>query len=120
MTTATLTYLKLQKRIQTKVDSVSLPNVNWKIVFLTGFLAMAVSSVFYALQINDLTKGSYLVNSYQNKINELSDTNKDLQVNFAESSFLGQALAKAESLNFQKTTSIKYIKILDNSVAVVK
>jgi hypothetical protein len=75
--------------------------------------------VFYVWQINDLTRGSYLTVSYEKQISKLSDENKTLQVSFAESSFLGQALEKIKALNFQKTTSVKYMRILDDSVAVL-
>ena len=71
--------------------------------------------VFYVWQINDLTRGSYLSNSYEKQITKLSDENKNLQVSFAESSFLEQALVKIQALNFQKSTSVKYIQILDSS-----
>lgn len=74
-----------------------------------------VLSIFYVWQVNDLTRGSYSVDSYEKQISKLADENKNLQVSFAESSFLGQALVKIQALNFQKTTSVKYIQILDNS-----
>ena len=76
--------------------------------------------VFYVWQINDLTRGSYQINSYEKQISKLSDENKNLEVSFAESSFLGQALEKIQALNFQKTTSVKYIQISDSSVATVQ
>lgn len=73
--------------------------------------------IFYVWQVNDLTRGSYLVNSYEKQISGLSDQNKNLEVSFAESGFLGQALEKIQELNFQKTTSVKYIQVPDGSVA---
>lgn len=60
------------------------------------------------------------MNSYEKQITKLSDENKNLEISFAENSFLGQALQKIQALNFQKTTSVKYIRISDSSVAVVK
>jgi len=74
--------------------------------------------VFYVWQINDLTRGSYLMGSYEKQITKLSDENKNLQVSFAESSFLGQAMEKVQALNFQKTSSVKYIQVLDSSAKV--
>jgi len=76
--------------------------------------------VFYVWQINDLTKGSYLINSYEKQISKLSDENKNLEVSFAENSFLGQALEKIQALNFQKTTSVKYIQISGSPVATIQ
>ena len=119
MTTAVLGYSKIQKRIQSRVESASLPEVNWKIICVAGFLASLVLLIFYVWQINGLTRGSYLINIYEKQISRLSDENKNLQFSFAESSFLGEVLAKTQALNFQKVTSVKYIQILDNSVAAV-
>ena len=59
-------------------------------------------------------------NNYEQQISQLSDENNNLQVSFAESSFLGQAIEKIQGLNFQKTTAVKYIQIPANSVAIAK
>jgi len=61
-----------------------------------------------------------LTNSYEKQISQLSEENKNLEISFAESSFLGQALIKIKALNFQKTTSVKYIQILDGSAEVTQ
>jgi len=111
MTTAVLT---------SYIDSVEMPTINWKAVCFAGLIMSLFLLVFYVWQVNDLTKGSYLVNSYNKQISKLSDENKNLQVSFAESSFLGQALEKIQALNFQKTTSVKYIQVLEGSVATAK
>lgn len=117
MTTLALTYTRIQKKVQTGIDSVDLPLVNWKLVCLAGFSICLGLLVFYVWQINALTRGSYLINDYQKQITKLSDKNKNLQISFAENSFLGQALEKIHALNFQKTTSVKYIQVPDNFLA---
>jgi len=110
MTTATLA----------RIDSIELPSINWKVICFAGFFMALALLVFYVWQVNDLTRGSYFINSYEKQISQLSQENKNLQVSFAENSFLGQALLKVQALNFQKTTSVKYIQIPDNSVATVQ
>jgi hypothetical protein len=117
MTTAVLG-LRVQKKIQSKINFIDFPAVNWKAVCLLGFFMGLALLVFYVWQINDLTRGFYLINSYEKQISKLSDENKNLEISFAESSFLGQALVKIQALNFQKVTSAKYIQIPDNSVAI--
>lgn len=117
MTTATLSFHKVQKNLQVKINSVSFPEINWKALCIAGFVLSLALLVFYVWQINNLTQGSYLINSYEKQISKLSEENKNLQVSSAESSFLGQALEKIKALNFQKTTSVKYIQITGNSVA---
>jgi len=91
---------------------------NWKDICFAGFFISLSLLVFYVWQINSLTKGSYLINSYEKQTSQLSEENKNLQVSFAENSFLGQALTKIQALNFQKTTSVKYIQIPASSVAI--
>jgi hypothetical protein len=118
MTTATLNLYRVQKNLQAKMDSVDFPVVNWKSVCCIGFCMSLALLVFYVWQINDLTRGSYLTSTYEKQISALSQENKGLEVSFAESSFLGQALEKIQALNFQRTTSVKYIQILDSSAQV--
>lgn len=120
MTTTVLKLVSMGKKVQTKADSLDFPSVNWKMVCFLGLFMSLVLMGFYVWQINNLTKDSYLINSYGKQIGQLSEENKSLQVSFAESSFLGQALVKIQALNFQKTTSVKYIQIPDSSVAIVQ
>ena len=120
MTTIALNYSKVQKNLQTKVDSINLSAVNWRAVCFAGFFLSLALLVFYVWQVTDLTRGSYSINSYDKQITKLSSANKDLQVSFAESSFLGQALTKIQALNFQKTAVVKYIQIPDELVATTQ
>ena len=114
MTTATLS-LKIKKQTKSKAAAISLPNLNWKAVCLLGFVASLVLLVFYVWQVNDLTRGSYLINSYQRQVGKLSDENKNLQVSFAQNSFLGQVLQETQALNFQKVTSVQYVQVPDSN-----
>jgi len=120
MTTATLTMNRMHKNLKAKVDSVDLPVINWKMVCFAGFFMSLALLVFYVWQINALAKGSYTINNYEKEIAKLSDDNKNLQVSFAEKSFLGQAIVKIQALNFQKSTSVQFIQVPDSSVAMAK
>ena len=99
-------------------SSIDLPKINWKTICILGFFISLALLVFYVWQINDLTRGTYLTNNYEKQISKLSDENKNLEVSFAENSFLGQALEKVQALNFQKITSVKYIQVPADSVAI--
>ena len=120
MTTAILSLYKVQKNIQTKIDSMETPSVNWKAICLVGFFAGLSLLIFYAWQVNGLARGAYLINTYEKQISKLTDENKNLQISFAENSFLGQALVKVQALNFQRTTSVKYINVVDTSAVVAE
>lgn len=116
MTTAVL---KLQKTAKIKLESIEAPHLNWKTVCFISFAFFAAVIFFYAYQIVNLTKGYYIVNNYEKKIATLMQENKNLQFNFAESSFLAGVLEKAQALNFERTSStIKYIQVIDGPVAV--
>lgn len=115
MTTATLAYRVKQGR-----ESALTLGINWKIACFTLFFACLCLLAFYVWQVNYLTKGTYLINSYEKQVLQLSKEQKELEVIFAESGFLGQVQAKIKDLNFQKTTSVKYIQIPDNSLATTR
>jgi len=94
--------------------------VNWKLFFIAGLFLTFILLIFYAYQINELTKGAYLIKDYSKQIKILSQENKNLEINFAESSFLGQVEAKTEELGFKKTALVKYMQIMDLSFASAK
>lgn len=104
----------------TAIKAISLPRLNWKILLFVGLISVLLLLTSYTFLVLSLTKGAYLTNSYEKKIKLLVEENKKLQLTFAENSFLGYVDIKAENLNFEKTTSIKYIQVLDNSLAVAK
>ena len=120
MTTATLTYSRMRKNVFSKIRSIELPQVNWGIVLLAGIILCSFLLFFYIYQINVLTKGTYLISSYKNSIDNISEKNRKLEVSFAENSFLGEVLTKTQDLNFKKTTSVKYIQVLESSLAKAK
>lgn len=117
MTTATIS---IHHKIKTQVNSISLPSINWKLVCLFGFFMASALLIFYVYQVNYLTGGTYLISKYEKEANNLSQESKNLEVNFAESGFLGEVLQKTQELGFQKTTAVKYIQVPDSSLALVK
>ena len=117
MTTLALT---TYRGIHQRVKSLSLPNLNWKLISLLGILFFVAMLVSYVFLVNQLTKGVYLVKSYNKEVSTLSKENRRLETNFAESGFLGQVNQKAKNLNFEKTTAVTYVQVLDSPLAVVK
>ena len=117
MTTAVLKQLRAYNKLQAKAVSFAMPKINWKILSVSLFLLCFLLLVFYIYQIIDLTKISYSLNIYQNSIAKISRENKNLEVSFAENNFLAEVLQKAQEIGFQRTASITYVQILNNSVA---
>lgn len=94
--------------------------MKWKIFFFAGLATLGFCWFLHAYVLNQLTKGTYLMQDYEKRIEILSQERKNLKIAFAESGFMGSIEQKTRELNFEKTTEIKYIQILDNSVAVKK
>ncbi len=116
MTTITLSY----RAAQEKIRSAQLPKIYWKAyyaVMIAACLALLVSYIFF---INQLTGGTYLIKNYEKEINTLTAQNKDLQTSFAESGFLGNVQSKVASMDFQKTTNVTYVQLLNNSLGLAK
>lgn len=116
MTTLVLGY----RSIQSKVTSLSSKRINWKIVYLSGILFAVSMLVSYIFLVNQLTGGTYLIKSYDKEINLLSKENSILEVNSTHDSLLGQVMKKANELSFEKTKDIKYVQILESSLAKAK
>ncbi len=116
MTTLTLSV----RAVSHRVKSMQIPFLNWKVVYGATILSLAAGLVLYVMLINGLTQGSYLIKSYNREVDGLMTQSKDLQMNFAESGFLGNVQTRVRELSFEKTTEIKYIQILDNSLGMVK
>ncbi len=105
---------------QSKIAFVQIININVKLVYSLLALCCLAMLVFYILTINMLTAGAYLIKSDTRQLQALLAENDSLQTNVAQASFLGFAQEKAQELNFEKTTNIKYVQILQNSLAVAK
>ncbi len=117
MTTLALTYYR---GIHQKVKSLTFPNINWRPIFLLGILCVVAMLVSYVFLVNELTRGVYLVKNYNREISTLSRANKTLEMDFAESGFLGKVTQRARILNFEKTTEVTYIQIVDSPLAQVR
>jgi hypothetical protein len=94
-------------------ENVSNPSkINWKKLYFSGLFMFAVVLIFYVWQINDMAKGSFVLNKYESEINVLAQENRSLKVFFEEGSYMDKTVAKINDLNFQKVASVKYVQIL--------
>ena len=120
MTTAVLRHFSAYNGAHSKISSAVMPKINWKIIFIAGFLACSFFLALYVYQVIGLTVASDSIGNYENKIAGISRGNKNLEVSFAENNFLEEVLEKARESGLQRTVSINYIQILNNSVAKAK
>ena len=89
-----------------------------KKVFLTvTFISILALLVFYIFQVNTLTKETYLIQSCEEKLSQLSGENETLEVNFSKVNSLANIENYLQNQNFEKVSQVKYIHILESSVA---
>lgn len=122
MPTAILKYFRMQDKSQSKAGFLKFPALNWNIVCFVGLFMIVFLLSFYVYNINELTKGAYLIKNYEKQANILLQKNKSLEVGFAKSDFMGNLETKTKELGFEKTQKIKYIQIQisDNFFAAAK
>lgn len=116
MTAISLTY----RAIHSKVKSIDLPLVNWKMVCCVGILLCFSLLFFYIFSINQLTSGAYLIKNYNQEIAGLLSDNRSIEADFAGVNLLDKVHSNAERLGFEKTSEVKYLEILDSSLASAK
>jgi hypothetical protein len=89
-----------------------------KKTFLTiTFISILVLLVFYIFQVNTLANETYLIQSCEEKLSQLSGESETLEVNFSKVSSLSNIENYLQNQNFEKVSQVKYIYILESSVA---
>jgi|SRR3989344_6941469 len=115
MTTVSLSY----RAIGNKITSVHLPRIPWRIVYCLGIALSVGMLVFYVYLVNEMTRSVYVIKNYEKEITVLLGENKKLEAHFTKTNLLGKMTDKARELSFEKTTNIKYVQILESSLAKV-
>src|SRR3989344_1680428 len=118
MSTATL---RLHYRaLHYKIKSARLIKINWKAVYFLAGVCLVAMLILYIISINQLTRGIFFIKNHNREISELLIQNRALQADFEENNFLAATLNKAKSLSFEKTKEVRYVTILQNSLAEAK
>ncbi|MBI2053881.1 MAG: hypothetical protein HYT36_00905 [Candidatus Staskawiczbacteria bacterium] len=107
-------YVNVQSKARKRPGFISFLKLNWKIISAFFLFSAMALLVFYIYGINELTKGAYMIKNYEKQMNTLSLKNKNLQVDFAKTGFLGNLEAKTRELSFEKTKTVKYIQMQDS------
>lgn len=114
MTAIALSY----QTVQHKIQSISLPKVNWKMFYVFGILASLMMLVSYVFFVNQLTRGSYLIKQYEKEMSQLIDKTNVLESGADQTGLLNTVMDRAYVLGFEKTNNITYVQILkENSLA---
>ena len=88
-----------------------------KLIWVLNFISILALLVFYIFQVNTLANETYLIQSCEEKLSQLSGENEILEVNFSKVNSLTNIENYLQNQNFEKVSQVKYIHILESSVA---
>jgi hypothetical protein len=88
-----------------------------KIFWTLAFISIISLLVLYVFQINTLTGEKYLLTNQEKKLAEIKKEAEILKVDFAKANSLANIENYFQNRDFQKINGVKYIRILEASVA---
>ena len=83
-------------------------------IFSLAFIAFLL--VFYVFQINSIIQSIYLLQTHQEKLQELAEESQRLELQLFELNSLENIEVLVQGLNYEKVGKIKYIQILKGQV----
>ncbi len=91
--------------------------INLKLFYILSFSLIIFLSGLCIFQFNQTIKTSYFILNAKNEIAQLSQENKELEINLSKISSLENVEALAKNLNFEKVGKVNYIHIMEERVA---
>lgn len=92
-------------------------NLTLKIFGTFVFILIISLLVFYVFQINFLTGQNHLLKSQEKKLAQTKKEAEILKIDFAKVNSLANIETYFQNQDFKKINQVKYIRILDTSVA---
>ena len=83
-----------------------------KLLIALMVFVMLLLSGLYIFQVNTEISDRYLIEEYTKKIAQFSRENKVLEINSARANSLDKLASMVDSLDFERTDKIHYIKVL--------
>lgn len=90
--------------------------INLKWFCIVGTVTLFSLLSFYVYQVNAQASEKYSIQDSQNRISDILEENKDLEINSAQASSLESIAQMAKELEFEKADKIHYIQIIDTQV----
>jgi len=82
------------------------------VVMLFVTVTLIVACVF---QLNSQVQETYLIKQYENKLNQLTQENKVLEIDYSKTNSLNNIGALAQNQVFEKAQKIEYIRVLEST-----
>jgi len=92
-------------------------NLALKIFWTFVFILTISLLVFYVFQINSLTGENHLLKNQEKKLAEIKKETEILRIDFAKVNSLANIETYFQNQDFKKINQVKYIQILNTSVA---
>jgi cell division protein FtsB len=91
--------------------------VNLSLKFLWFFMLLIIFSLLIVciFQLNAYTKEFYLIQDYEKKLNQLTQENKILEINFSKANSLSKIGSYIQSQAFEKAEKVEYIQLLEGT-----
>ncbi len=89
----------------------------FKLFSLLGICAIVGLVALSVVRINSLTREIYELQNYEKSIANLAQENKNLEIRYAKANSLTSIEEKTKSLELEKITTIRYIKLSEVQVA---
>lgn len=86
-------------------------NFNLKKIGILGFIVFMSLLVFCIFQVNEVTKASFYIFSYQKQIAELGRESKSLETNFSQVNSLVNLEILLDKYNYEEVGKVHYIKV---------
>jgi len=90
--------------------------INLKWFCIVGTVTLFSLLSFYVYQVNAQASEKYSIQDSQNRISDILEENKDLEINSAQAGSLESIAQMAKELEFEKADKIHYIQIIDTQV----
>lgn len=91
--------------------------LNTNLIFILTLMSGLLVLVSYVFQIGSLNQDIYSLANYEIKLSSLLENNKTLDINFSKVNSLSNIEDYLVKSNFIKPAHVKYIQILEGSVA---
>ena len=91
---------------------------NFKLLRILGALSIILLLSFYIFQVQEVTKTSFNISTYEKKIAELSQENKNLEIDFSRVNSPANLENLLKNSQYELVIKIHYIQISENQVVV--
>lgn len=91
-------------------------NLRLKLFWMINIALVIILLGFCVFQINMQIKESSLIKNYENKIVQISEQNKNLEINFSQANSLANLETLLMNLNYEKVGRVQYLRVPGSTV----